>query len=72
MNSFKLTNALLIALIAINGLFFIGWVASSIHRRHNHHFVMGGKSCARRHREFAFRYHHFGAFHGHYGDSRWN
>jgi len=78
MNSSKVTNALLIALVAINGLFFIGWIMSSAHHRHNRCFAMRGQFSERRHGEFASRYHHFGGFHSHnrdfkrHDDSRWN
>lgn len=78
MNSAKLINALLIALIAVNGLFLIGWAVSSAHHRQNQRFAMQSRFYARRHSEFAFRYHHSESFHGcagdnrNHGDSRWN
>lgn len=73
MNNSKLTNALLIALIAINGLFFIGWIASSAHHRHNHSFAMRGQFSERRHGEFAAcRHHGYNRGFRNHGNSRWN
>ena len=77
MNSSKLTNALLIVLIAINSLLFVGWISSSVHHKH-HRFAMHNQFHGTRHGEFAFRYHHPGSFHGrhgdfkNHGDSHWN
>ncbi len=82
MNSPKLTNALLIALIAINSLFLLGWAASLTHYRHDDRFAMRNQFSGRHHDDFRSFHHSFGAsrnFHrGHNGhfrnreDSRWN
>lgn len=56
MNSPKLTNALLIALIAINVLFFIGWKVTSMHHRHGQRIAM----------YMQFRGMHQGRFSGHH------
>jgi hypothetical protein len=82
MNNPKLTNALLIALIAINVLFLAGWGASAMHRRHEHRFAMYNKFRGRGHDSFTF-HHRFGAYRGYhkgkycggfrnFNNSRWN
>ena len=82
MNSTKLTNALLIALIAINGLLFAGWAMSTMHHhRHRGEFAMQNKFRGRHHDSFSFYrfgancgYHrgrYYGGFRNH-NDSRWN
>lgn len=83
MNSPKLTNALLIALIAINGLFVIGWMTSAMHHRHENRIAMYYQFHGRHYHD-GFSFHHrFEAFRGYhrerccggfrnYSDSRWN
>lgn len=65
MSNPRLTNILLIALIAINGLLFIGWMASSMHRRQEHKMAMNYKFNGRRHDSFSF-HHRFGAYRGYH------
>ena len=82
MNNSKLTNILLIALVAINGLLVMGLAASAIHRRHEHRIAMNYKFSGRRHDSFTF-HHRFGAYRGYHrgrccggfrnsNDSYWN
>lgn len=73
MNSPKLTNALLIALIAINGMFLAGWLTTCMHCRHERKIAMYYQFRGRYHDGFSF-HHRFGAFRnyhrGHYGGFR--
>lgn len=65
MNSTKLTNALLIALIAINGLLLAGCALSSMHHhRHRGEFAMQYKFRGRHHDSFSF--YRFGANRGYH------
>lgn len=54
MNSSILTNTLLIALVAVNGILLIGLVTKSVHNRCGHNFAM--RFNRRHHGEFAFRH----------------
>ena len=63
MNSPKLTNVLLVVLIVINGLFLVGWVGSTLHRRHENRFAMHNEFGGRGHDSFTF-HHRFGAYRG--------
>lgn len=65
MNSSKLTNALLIALVAVNGILLIGLMTKSVHNRCGHNFAMHTRFNRRHHGEFAFRYRE-GYFHRHH------
>jgi hypothetical protein len=53
MNSAKLTNYLLIALIAINCLLLGGWI-TTLHHRHSNKFAMRSQFHGRNHDRFAF------------------
>jgi hypothetical protein len=66
MNNPKLTNILLIALIAINGLFLAGWVCSSMHQRHMREYAMHYKFRGRFHDSRNFRQ-CFGAYRSNHG-----
>jgi hypothetical protein len=57
MNNPKLTNALIIALVAFNVLFIVCWCAGSHHRHHHHYF---GRE------QFFERENYGGDFHGGY------
>lgn len=61
MNSPRLTNVLLIALVVINGLFLIGVTASAMHRRHESRVAMNYEFRGRGHDSFTF-HHRFGAY----------
>jgi hypothetical protein len=63
MNNPRLTNALLIALVAINALFLAGWMKSSMHRRHENRMAMYNEFRGRRHDSFSF-HRRFGAYRG--------
>lgn len=65
MNSPKLTNVLLIALIALNALFLMGWAASSMHRN------MRGQEYAM-HNQFHGRFHDSRSFRQCFGAGRSN
>lgn len=65
MNSPKLTNALLIALIAINSLFLAGWAVSAMHHRHENRMAMYNEFRGRRHDSFSF-HRRFGACRSYY------
>jgi len=82
MNNPKLTNALLIALVAINGLFLAGWIKSSLHHGHENRIAIHNEFRGRRHDSFSFHrsfgayrsYHRgrcCGGFRNHY-NSQWN
>jgi hypothetical protein len=60
MNSPKLTNILLIALVVINGLFLARWVGSAMHHRHINRMAMYNEFRGGRHDSFSF-HHRFGA-----------
>jgi hypothetical protein len=82
MNNPKLTNALLIALIAINSLFLLTWGMKSMHQQNSDRYAMRSQYYGRHHDGFRSFHHCFGAsrnYHkGNYGgfrnhnNSRWN